>query len=205
MANLTNHPSTQVINSKTCTNPPLALSRKPEKLQTTRRLALGLLSIAPLVAKSGAAPSIASDNGLWIDGPLPIPTIDNKLANEKTGSRSFLKNGIYIADIAVKGRLYRIMKSAFDLQALEDLIGPDTLNYVRRYLRIKATFLYYDFDHIISAASLEDKKPLVDLAIRLFDNFEQLEEATRKNNLPQTVSCYQDTSLLLKEVMAMVA
>ncbi|CAI0380162.1 unnamed protein product [Linum tenue] len=226
MANLTNlnHPTESIPNllsniiPKHSPNPALALPTKPAaeatikeqqplKLQTSRRLALGgLVSVTLIANNGGGGASLAADNGFWIDGPLPNPTIDNKeLANERTGTRSFLKKGIYVADIGVKGRIYRIKKSAFDLQAMEDLIGPDTLNYVRRYLRIKSSFLYYDFDKVISAAADDQKQPLTDLAVRLFNNFEQLEEAARKNSLPQTVSCYQDTSLLLKEVMETMA
>ncbi|KAG5255131.1 oxygen evolving enhancer family protein [Salix suchowensis] len=182
MAHLTN------LNGVTETLPamPKLISKS---FQTTRRLALGLASVA-LIGNSSAGVSLAEDNWWARDIPLPVPSVENKLANEETGTRSFLKKGIYMAN-----------RYAFDLLALEDLIGPDTLNYVRKYLRIKSTFMYYDLDRIISAVPVDNKQPLTDLANRLFDNFEKLEDASRKKNLSDTKSSYRDTKVLLQEVM----
>ncbi|EOA31408.1 hypothetical protein CARUB_v10014586mg [Capsella rubella] len=180
--------------------------QEPDSVQITRRMTLGSAVSIGLTGIFGANNvSLAQDNGFWIDGPLTIPPIYNNIVNEKTGTRTFIKKGVYVADIGTKGRMYRVKKNAFDLLAMEDLIGPDTLNYVKKYLRLKSTFLFYDFDNLISAAASEDKLPLTDLANRLFDNFEKLEDAAKTKNLAETESCYKDTKFLLQEVMTRMA
>lgn len=171
-----------------------------QPLQTTRRFAMGLASLT-LFGNIGIGASVAEDNGFWLTSPIPIPTVKNKIANEETGTRSFVRNGIYIANTGTKGRMLRLKKSAFDLLALADLIGEDTLNYVKKYLRLKSTFMYYDFDEVITAASDDNKQPLTNLANRLFDKIEKLEDAVRRQNLPRIKSCYQDTTPILEEVI----
>ncbi|CAL5200766.1 unnamed protein product [Lathyrus oleraceus] len=183
------------------------LGSKTEKLtecdsihSTRRTAAISFVSLV-LTWQFNEKISLAKDNGFWIDGPIPEPTVTNNITNEKTGTRSFIKKKLFMANIGVKGSVFRIKKSSFDLLAMADLIAQDTLNYVRRYLRIKSTFIYFDFDKVISAVPVDEKQQLTDMANKLFDNFEKLEEASRNKNLAETQACYKETEVMLKDVM----
>lgn len=103
-----------------------------------------------------------------------------ELANGETGTRSFLRNGIYMANVGVDGSAFRLREYAFDLLALGDLMGKDSWNYMRKYLCLKSTFMYLDFDKVISAASVENKQSLLDLAVRFFDSVEDVNSLISK-------------------------
>ncbi|KAE8818126.1 Oxygen-evolving enhancer protein 3-1, chloroplastic [Hordeum vulgare] len=178
-------------------------------------LGLGLATAAVLhttparaIADGDEEPEPAN-NGWWLtEFPLPVPKIRNKeINNGETGTRSFVKNGIYMADIgpSFAAHAYRVRSSAFDLLALEDLLGKEASNYVNKYLRLKATFIYYDFDKLITAADPDAKPPLLDLANRLFDSFEKLQAAVTTKDDTDIGSCYADTKLILQEVMTRMA
>lgn len=79
-----------------------------------------------------------------------------------------------MANIGVHGSKLRLKHYAFDLLALEDLLGQNAWNYVRKYLCLKSTVMYYDFDKVISAAPDDQKQPLLQLANQLFDNVEKV-------------------------------
>ncbi|CAA6658319.1 unnamed protein product [Spirodela intermedia] len=85
------------------------------------------------------------------------------------------------------------------------MIGKDTWNYFSKYLCLKATVMYYDFDKLISAAAAGDQQPLTDLASQLFDSVEKLEDAVKRRSAAETQACYADTKVVLQEVMARMA
>lgn len=123
--------------------------------------------------------------------PNTIHLLVTVINNVDTGTRSFLKTHVYMADIGTKGRTFRLKKYAFDLLALGDLIGKDAWNYVRKYLCLKSTFMYFDFDKVISAATPDDKPPLLDLANRLFDNVEKVPILTTDSTKKILISNHQ--------------
>ncbi|KAL6647628.1 hypothetical protein ACP70R_015065 [Stipagrostis hirtigluma subsp. patula] len=185
--------------------------------QPSRRsacLRLGLAAATAVLLQQHDAARAADDdepanNGWWItEFPIPVPKIRNKeINNAETGTRSFLKNGIYMADIgpSFAAHAYRLRSTAFDLLALEDLLGKDASRYVNKYLCLKSTFMYYDFDKLITAAEADNKKPLIDLANRLFDSFESFQQAVTTKDDAKISDRYADTKVILQELMARMA
>ena len=79
-----------------------------------------------------------------------------------------------MANIGSQGSAFRLKHYAFDLLALGDLMGQVAWNYMRKYLCLKSTVMYHDFDKVISAAPDNEKQPLLQLAIELFDSVEKV-------------------------------
>ncbi|KAJ3674923.1 hypothetical protein LUZ60_005539 [Juncus effusus] len=145
-----------------------------------------------------------ANNGIWITEPyLEYPTVSTKIMNEETGTRSFLvKNPVFMADIGAEMCRYRLKHSAFDLLAMKDLVYQgDVWPYIRRYLCLKSTMMYFDFDTVINAAPEEEKPLLLNMANRLFDNAETLLDAVLKKDDELMKSHYANTEIILQEVM----
>jgi photosystem II oxygen-evolving enhancer protein 3 len=68
--------------------------------------------------------------------------------------------------------------------------------------------MYYDFDKLITAAAADDDKqqqPYIDLANRLFDSFESLQQAVTAKDDPNITQRYADTKIILQELMTRMA
>lgn len=181
-------------------------SSRRDALRMSLAAAAATLLAGPSVRPAFAAEEASDNNGYWLTGPLPEPSVTNKLANEATGTRSFVEKGIFMANVGAEGSAYRLKSTAFDLLALSDMVGQDDMwPYLRRYLHLKATFMYYDFDKVITASPTDQKQPLTDLANRLFDRLEKLDDAIKKRDGPTTQSSYGDATGILQEVMIRMA
>ncbi|RWR72676.1 Photosystem II PsbQ [Cinnamomum micranthum f. kanehirae] len=106
-------------------------------------------------------------------------------------------------DIGSRGSVCRIKKCALDFLSIVDLMdGEEGWDLMRRDIRLKSTFLYCDFNQVISNAAKEEKQPLIDLANKLFQSIEELDYAVQIRCISLTQDRYDDTALVLEEVMS---
>ncbi|KAF8378903.1 hypothetical protein HHK36_030252 [Tetracentron sinense] len=108
-----------------------------------------------------------------------------------------------MVDMGSRGSACRIKKCAFDLLSMSDMSDDeDSWDLMGRDLRLKSTFLYCDFNQMISSAPNDQKKTLTDLANRLFYYIEELGHAVKIRSVPLTQNRYKDAAVVLQEVMA---
>lgn len=79
-----------------------------------------------------------------------------------------LKDRFYIQALPPAQAAARAKDSAKDIVNLKELIDKKQWPYVQNDLRLKASLLRYDLNTVISAKPKEEKKPLKELAGRLF-------------------------------------
>ncbi|KAM0946923.1 putative oxygen-evolving enhancer protein [Dioscorea sansibarensis] len=105
-----------------------------------------------------------------------------------------------------KGSICRIRKCVFDLLSMEEELvneNDDNFEFIRKDLRLKSTFLYFDLSQIISIAGDEHKKAsLTHIANRLFSCIEKLGNALTSGTASLIQIHYHDAASALQEVMA---
>eukprot|EP00262_Sarcandra_glabra_P000643 TRINITY_DN10781_c0_g1_i1.p1 TRINITY_DN10781_c0_g1~~TRINITY_DN10781_c0_g1_i1.p1 ORF type:complete len:112 (+),score=13.50 TRINITY_DN10781_c0_g1_i1:276-611(+) len=110
-----------------------------------------------------------------------------------------------MVDIESRGSACRIKKCAFDLLSMGDLMDDeDSWDLMGRDLRLKSTFLYCDFNQIITSAPVDQKKPLTDLANKLFYYIEELDHAVKTRSISLTQNRYNEAAVVLEEVMSLM-
>lgn len=79
-----------------------------------------------------------------------------------------LKDRFFLQPLPPREAAQRAKESAKDILNVKGLIDKKAWPYVQNDLRLKAEYLRYDLNTVISAKPKEEKKPLKDLTGKLF-------------------------------------
>lgn len=88
-----------------------------------------------------------------------------------------------MVDVQVRGSACRIKRSAFDLLSIRDYLVDDhddnndeeeAWDFIGSMFRLKTTFMYCDFNQMISYAPKDQKESLTQLANKLFCSIEEV-------------------------------
>lgn len=96
----------------------------------------------------------------------------------------------------------RAKESAKDILSVKELIDKKAWPYVQNDLRLKAGYLRYDLNTIINAKPKEEKKPLKDLAGKLFATIDELDHAAKIKSPEEAEKYYAETKSALGDVLA---
>ena len=89
-----------------------------------------------------------------------------------------LKERFFIQPLAPAAAAVRAKESAKDIVNVKEFIDKKAWPYVQNDLRLKASYLRYDLNTVISSKPKEQKKPLKDLAGKLFQDISNVSKET---------------------------
>ncbi|KAG5234818.1 oxygen-evolving enhancer protein [Salix suchowensis] len=162
------------------------VSGEPE---TSRRGMLGLVA-AGLASGSFVQAVLAASLPIKI-GPPPAPS----------GGLPGTLNSDEARDLVLPLK-ERAKESAKDIIGVKGLIDKKAWPFVQNDLRLKASYLRYDLNTVISAKSKDEKKSLKELTGKLFDTISNLDHAAKIKSSPEAEKYYVQTVSALNDVLA---
>ncbi|CAN7071022.1 unnamed protein product [Brassica oleracea var. botrytis] len=171
--------------------------------ETTRRSVIGLVA-AGLADGSFVQAVLADAVPIKIGPPPPpsggLPGTDN--SDQARDLRLALKERFYLQPLPPTEAVARAKESAKEIVNVKSLIDKKAWPYVQNDLRLRASYLRYDLNTIISAKSKDEKKSLKELTGKLFDTINNLDYAAKKKSTPDAEKYYSETVSTLNDVLA---
>ncbi|CAL9129516.1 unnamed protein product [Musa textilis] len=115
-----------------------------------------------------------------------------------------LKQRFYLQPLPPSEAAARAKESAKDILNVNQLIDKKEWPYVMNDLRLRAGYLRFDLNTIISAKPKEEKKALKELTGKLFAAIDELDHAAKIKSTPQAEKHYATTKSLLDDVLAKI-
>ncbi|XP_041023435.1 oxygen-evolving enhancer protein 3-2, chloroplastic-like [Juglans microcarpa x Juglans regia] len=175
----------------------------PAEPETSRRAVLGLVA-AGLASGSFVQAVLAEAKSIKV-GPPPPPSggLPGTLnADEPRDLDLPLKERFFIQPLAPAQAAQRAKESAKDIVGVKELIDKKAWPYVQMDLRLKAEYLRYDLNTVISAKPKDEKKSLKDLTGKLFQDISNLDHAAKIKSTPEAEKYYTATVSSLNTVLS---
>lgn len=173
--------------------------------ETSRRAILGLVA-AGLASGSFVQAVLAEAKSIKV-GPPPPPSggLPGTLnADEARDTDLPLKERFFIQPLSATAAAERAKESAKEIFNVKGFIDKKAWPYVQNDLRLKAGYLRYDLNTVIAAKPKEQKKPLKDLAGKLFQDLNNLDHAVKIKSPSEAEKYYAVAVSTLKDVLAKI-
>ncbi|KAK6932404.1 Oxygen-evolving enhancer protein 3 [Dillenia turbinata] len=181
------------------TQPELTV-RASAETETSRRAVLGLVA-AGLATRSFVQAVLAEAKPIkfgWLWG-MATGTLNSDQPRDLDLP---LKERFFIQPLPPVATAARAKESAKDIVGVKSCIDKKAWPYVQNDLRLKAEYLRYDLNTVISAQPKEQKKPLKELVGKLFQTISELDHATKIKSTPEAEKYYAKTVSTLNDVLA---
>ncbi|KAK1283843.1 hypothetical protein QJS10_CPB21g00814 [Acorus calamus] len=169
----------------------------------SRRAVLGLVATG-LAGGSFVQAVLAEAKSIKV-GPPPAPSgglAGTLNSDEARDLKLPLKERFYLQPLSPTQAAARAKESAKDILGVKALIDKKAWPYVQNDLRLKASYLRFDLNTIISAKPKPEKTTLKELTKKLFETIDNLDHAAKIKSSTQAEKYYAATKSALEDVLA---
>ncbi|XP_006288420.2 oxygen-evolving enhancer protein 3-2, chloroplastic [Capsella rubella] len=170
---------------------------------SSRRSVIGLVA-AGLAGGSFVKNAFAEALAIKVGGP-PLPSGGLPGTDNSDQARDFslaLKDRFYLQPLSPTEAAARAKESAKEIINVKSLIDKKAWPYVQNDLRLRASYLRYDINTVISAKPKGEKQNLKELTGKLFQTIDNLDHAAKSKSSPDAEKYYSETVSSLNNVLA---
>ncbi|WJX85868.1 Oxygen-evolving enhancer protein 3-2, chloroplastic [Trifolium repens] len=179
--------------------------RAQQQQESSRRAVIGLVATG-LVSSSFVQAVLAEAIPIKVGGPPPpsggLPGTLN--SDEARDLKLPLKDRFYLQPLTPTEAAARAKVSAEEIVAAKKFIDQKAWPFLQNDLRLRAGYLRYDLNTIISSKPKDQKQSLKELTGKLFQDIDNLDYAAKKKNSSDAEKYYAIAVSTLNDVLSKI-